>query len=92
MHFNLYIFLMRVPSCPLQTRRPPEQPALSGLRGADGDSEEQRQRLLPCRAEDHAGHHGAPAAGPSDGGELTGRSWESSHLILSTHRKIRVMC
>jgi len=54
-----------------QTRRPPEQPALGGLRGADGDREEQRQGLLPRRAEDHAGHHGAPAAGPADGGELT---------------------
>lgn len=52
-----------------QARRSPEQPALGRLRGSDGDRQEQRQGLLPCGPENHAGHHGAAAAGPADGGE-----------------------
>lgn len=52
-----------------QARWSPEQPALCGVRGSDGDREEQRQGLLPRRAENHAGHHGAAAAGPANGGE-----------------------
>lgn len=54
--------------CVHQAGRSPEQLAQRGLRGPDGDCEEQRQGLLPSRAEDHPGHHGAPAAGPADGG------------------------
>lgn len=52
-----------------QARWSPEQPALCGVRGSDGDCEEQRQGLLPRRAENNASHHGAAAAGPANGGE-----------------------
>lgn len=64
--------------CVHQAGRSPEQLAQRGLRGPDGDCEEQRQGLLPSRAEDHPGHHGAPAAGSADGGGFQPREegWE----------------